>query len=77
MFFDPMYFVFMIPGIIFMLWAQSKVKGSYNKYRRVPNSYGISGAQAARSVLDASGLQMVPISQTPGELSDHYDPRKR
>lgn len=77
MFFDPMYFVFMIPGIIFMLWAQNKVKGSYNKYSKVPNSYGVSGAQAARSVLDASGLQMVPISQTPGELSDHYDPRKR
>lgn len=77
MFFDPMYFVFMIPGIIFMFWAQNRVKGSYNKYSKVPNSYGVSGAQAARSVLDASGLQMVGISQTPGELSDHYDPRKR
>ncbi len=77
MFLDPMYFVFMIPGIIFMLWAQSKVKGTYAKYKRVPNSAGATGAQAARAVLDANGLMSVPIEQIPGELSDHYDPRKR
>ena len=77
MIFDPMYFVFMIPGVIFMLWAQSKVKGTYNKYKRVPNSAGATGAQAARAVLDANGLMSVPVEQTPGELSDHYDPRKR
>jgi uncharacterized protein len=77
MYFDPMYFVFMIPAFIFILWAQRKVKGTYNKYKRVPNSAGATGAQAARAVLDANGLMSVPIEQTPGELSDHYDPRKR
>lgn len=77
MIFDPMYFVFMIPGIIFMLWAQSKVKGTYNKYRKVPNAAGMTGAEAARWVLDANGLASVPVEQVPGELSDHYDPRHR
>jgi Zn-dependent membrane protease YugP len=77
MFFDPMYFVFMIPGMIFMLWAQSKVKGTYHRYAKVPNSLRITGAQAARQILDAAGLPDVPVSQTPGELNDHYDPRKR
>ncbi|MGN6033454.1 MAG: zinc metallopeptidase [Thermomicrobiales bacterium] len=77
MFFDPMYFVFMIPGLIFMLWAQSKVKGTYQKYSKVRNTANVTGAQAARAVLDANGLQSVAIEQVPGELTDHYDPRTR
>lgn len=77
MFFDPLYFVFMIPGIALMLWAQSKVKGSYRKFSQVPNSARMTGAQAARRVLDSQGLYDVPVEHVPGELSDHYDPRKR
>jgi Zn-dependent membrane protease YugP len=77
MIFDPMYFVFMIPGLVFMLWAQSKVRGSYGKYSKVRNAAGVTGAQAARRVLDSQGLTNVQIEQIPGELSDHYDPRSR
>lgn len=77
MFLSPMYFVFMIPGLLFMLWAQNKVKGNYGKYAKVRNSAGVTGAQAARRVLDSQGLNNVQIEQIPGELSDHYDPRKR
>jgi uncharacterized protein len=77
MFFDPMYFVFMIPGVLFMLWAQSKVRGNYGKFSKVRNSAGITGAQAARRVLDTNGLYDVAVEQVPGELSDHYDPRHR
>ena len=77
MIFDPMYFIFMIPGILFSLWAQSKVKGSYAKYSKVANAAGMTGAEAARWVLDANGLSSVKIEATPGELSDHYDPRQR
>jgi Zn-dependent membrane protease YugP len=72
-----MYFLFLIPGLLFSLWAQSKVKGAYNKYRQVPNAARVTGAQAARAVLDANGLHDVPIEAIPGELSDHYDPRTR
>ena len=77
MFFDPMYFVFMLPGLAFMLWAQSKVRGNYAKYSKVRNDQGLTGAQVARHVLDSNGLYNVPVEAVPGELTDHYDPRKR
>jgi Zn-dependent membrane protease YugP len=77
MFFDPLYFVFLLPGLGLMLWAQSKVKGSYRKYSQVPITAGVTGAQAARRVLDAHGLHDVAIEHIRGELSDHYDPRHR
>jgi len=76
-YFDPMYFVFMLPGLIFMLWAQSRVRGAYSKYSNVRNSANVTGAQAARRVLDSQGLYDVQIEQVAGELSDHYDPRDR
>lgn len=77
MFFDPLYFVFMLPGLAFMLWAQSKVKGNYARFSKVRNSAGVTGAQAARRVLDSQGLHNVQIEPVRGELSDHYDPRTR
>lgn len=77
MFFDPLYFVFMLPGLAFMLWAQSKVKGNYARFSKVRNSSGVTGAQAARRVLDSQGLHNVQIEPIRGELSDHYDPRTR
>ncbi len=76
-FFDPLYFLFMLPGLAFMLWAQSKVKGNYAKFSKVRNMQGITGAEAARRVLDSNGLFNVPVEPIAGELTDHYDPRKR
>ncbi|MDP2743957.1 MAG: zinc metallopeptidase [Dehalococcoidia bacterium] len=75
MFFDPMWLLFMAPAFIFMLYAQAKVKSAYNKYSRVPNARGMSGAQAAQSLLRASGLNHVKVEATKGKLTDHYDPR--
>ena len=75
--FDPLFFVFMIPGLLFMLWAQSKVRGNYGKFSKVRNEQGITGAQAARLILDRNGLHDVPVEAVPGELTDHYDPRRR
>lgn len=77
MIFDPMYLLFMIPGFILSLWAQSKVKGNFQKYSQVANSAGLTGEQAARRVLDNVGLQSVPIERGKGVLTDHYDPRSR
>jgi Zn-dependent membrane protease YugP len=77
MIFDPMYFVFMIPGLLLMLWAQSRVRGSYAKYSKIRNAVNLTGAQVARRILDANGLSNVPVEPTKGELTDHYDPRKR
>ena len=75
-----LYFMFMLPGILLMFWAQAKVKGSYAKYSKMANSKNMTGAQAARMVLDANGLHNVPIEMDKNpraELSDHYDPRSR
>ncbi len=71
------YIMFMIPGLLFMLWAQHKVKSTYKKYSQVQNMANVTGAQAARRVLDSQGLQDVAVESIQGELTDHYDPRSR
>jgi len=77
MYFDPLYLVFAIPGLLLGLYAQFKLSSTYGKYRRVPAESGLSGAQAARRILDDAGLSDVPVAEIPGNLTDHYDPRKR
>ena len=75
-YFDPTYIV-LVPAIIFAFYAQMKVSSAYSRYSRVRNRRGITGAQAARMILDANGLGDVRIEVTRGRLSDHYDPRGR
>jgi Zn-dependent membrane protease YugP len=77
MVFDPWYFVFIIPGFLLSIWAQSKVKGNFEKYSQVRNGAGLTGAQTARRMLDDEGLNSIPIEQVAGALSDHYDPRNK
>jgi Zn-dependent membrane protease YugP len=67
----------MAPALIFMIYAQIKVKSTYSKYARVFNQRGITGAQAATQVLNANGLSDVPVETIEGKLTDHYDPGKR
>lgn len=69
------YLIFMLPALLLGLWAQAKVKHTFNKYNKVSNSRGMTGAQAARMVLDQNGLSYVRIERVAGELTDHYDPR--
>lgn len=63
--------------LILPLWAQSKVKNTYKKYMKVPNSSGMSGADVARRILQENGIFDVNVEETKGFLSDHYDPRKK
>jgi len=77
MYFDPMYFVFLIPPLLLALWAQMRVKSAYAKYTKLPNQRALTGLDAARIMLPAEGLGSVGIQGTPGELTDHYDPRTR
>jgi hypothetical protein len=60
-----------------MIYAQVKVKSTYSKYASVYNQRGITGAQAARQVMQANGLSDVPVETVEGKLTDHYDPGKR
>lgn len=76
MFFHPMDFLILIAFAI-SIWAQFRVKGTFNKWAEVPASSGITGYEAARRILDANGLHDVPIEPVHGKLSDHYDPIHR
>jgi uncharacterized protein len=74
---DPVYFLFAIPGLLLGIWAQVKLSRAYGKYSQIGVDSGMTGAQAAREILDQAGLVNVPVEEVPGHLSDHYDPTKR
>jgi uncharacterized protein len=63
--------------LLFGLWAQVKVKRTFNKYSQVKPRNGMTGAEAAAGVLRASGLPNLRIRPVAGRLTDHYDPRNR
>lgn len=65
----------LLPAMIFAIIAQVRVKSTFNKYAKVYNRRGLTGAAAARQVLDANGLRDVRVERIRGELTDHYDPR--
>ncbi len=73
--FDITYFIFVVPAIILALWAQITVDSTFKKYSKVMSLRRITGAEAARRVLDANGLSNVEIRRVSGKLTDHYDPR--
>ena len=69
--------IILIPAILFALWAQASVKRAFGRYSRVRNQRNITGAEAARRVLDQNGLRNVEIVPIRGSLTDNYDPRHR
>jgi len=76
LFFHPMDFLIIIAFLI-SLWAQFRVKGTFNRWSRVQAASGLTGYEAARRMLDRNGLHDVPVEPVPGSLSDHYDPIAR
>lgn len=74
MYFDWTYIVFLLPALLFSTWASARVRNVFNKYGNHRSLRGLTGEQAARSLLDANGLYDVRIEQCAGQLSDHYDP---
>lgn len=77
MFFDPLYLIVLAPALLLTVWAQFRVKSAFHAGAQVPVRSGLSGAEAARMILDNSGLRDVGIELAQGALSDHYDPRRR
>ncbi|MGC9324497.1 MAG: zinc metallopeptidase [Desulfomonilia bacterium] len=77
MFIDPLYLIMVLPALLLSIYAQIKVKRSFSKFSRVPTSRGVTGAQAARYILQAAGIRDVDIELSRGFLSDHYDPRSK
>ncbi len=77
MFEDPLFWLFVLPGLVLGLYAQSRIKMNVAKYSQVETHSGMTGAEVARRLLDAQGLSGVKIESTPGVMSDHYDPRTK
>ena len=74
---NPQYLFYMLPAILAMLAAQLYVKAAYRKWGQVPTSSGATGLDAIRRILKVSGMRDIPVQQVPGQLTDHYDPRKK
>jgi hypothetical protein len=77
MFFDPMYLLFIAPGLLLALWAQFRVKSAYSEGSRYAPQSGLSGAATAQRILDLNGLHDVSIERVDSFLGDHYDPRHK
>ena len=74
MYLDMTHIILVLPAVIFALWASSHVNSTFNKYSKQFNSRNLTGAQAARFVLDRNGCRDVRIERISGNLTDHYDP---
>ncbi len=74
MFFDPLYLIIMVPGLLLSLWASWRTKSSFKKYSQVRSARGMTGAQAADRLLAGAGIDDVEIVPTSGFLSDYYNP---
>jgi Zn-dependent membrane protease YugP len=74
MFFNPIYFVFALPAMLFALWAQYKVKSSFARYSKVRNMNSVGGLEVAQVLMRNEGLEYLSVNQVPGDLTDFYNP---
>lgn len=72
---DPLYIILVMPAVVLSIIASTMVNSTFNKYAKARSRRGLTGADAARRVLDANGLYHVKIERIRGNLTDHYDPR--
>jgi len=77
MYFSPQWILLMVVSTVLGLATQGYIKSSFRKWSNVQVRSGMTGAEVARRILDANGLQEVGIQQVAGSLSDHYDPRTK
>jgi Predicted Zn-dependent protease len=74
---DKYYLILVIPALIISMIAQMQVKSTFNKYSKVGNSKHMTGAEVASYLLQMNGIYDVEVTQIRGQLTDHYDPRKK
>lgn len=75
--FNPTYYLFALPALVLGLYAQIRVQSAYGRYQQIRNRRNITGYEAARHILMVTGLGGITIHETPGQLTDHYDPRSK
>ena len=69
------YLLYMLPGLLLSLFAQSKVTSAYKKWSQVRNYHKLTGLETAEQLKLRVGLENVKVTRTRGTLTDHYDPR--
>src|SRR3954469_9591129 len=72
---DPLYWIMLVPALLLGFWAQARVRSAFERAQQVPAN--MTGAAAARYILDSAGLRHIAVEPTEGFLSDHYDPRNK
>ena len=72
---DLSYLVYVLPALIYSLWASWNVRSTFEKYTKIASDRGMSGYDAARLILDANGLYHVQIGRISGDMTDHFDPK--
>lgn len=77
MFFDPTWFIFALPAMLFAMWAQWQVKSAFQKWSQVPTAKRVNGMDVAQTLMRTEGLGHVQVEQIGGMLTDHYDPRDK
>ena len=75
-YFDPSYVLILI-GLLLSMAASAKVNSTYARYARVGARCGMTGAEAAKRLLNSQGIYDVTVRRVPGKLTDHYDPRNK
>lgn len=74
---DIYYIILVVPAMLFAMYAQLKVKRTFNKYSEVRSDSGYNGASIAQNILDKAGIYDVRIEHVGGNLTDHYDPKNK
>ncbi|MDY6970085.1 MAG: zinc metallopeptidase [Spirochaetota bacterium] len=74
---DPLYWIMMIPTLLFSMWASLKVKRAFAKFSKKQSFSGLTGEEVAKKILKINGLQHISVVETGGFLSDHYDPIRK
>lgn len=74
---DFSYIIFILPALLFGLWAQFRVNTAFNKYSRIANSRGYTGAETAKYILEQNGIYDVTIRHISGNLTDNYNPKNK
>ena len=74
MYYNLDYLIYILPGFLLALYAQSKIRANFDKYSRVTNREGLTGRSVAEAILKSHGIYDVTIDRVRGSLTDHYDP---
>ncbi|WP_108831711.1 zinc metallopeptidase [Aedoeadaptatus coli] len=77
MYYNWDYLIYILPGFLLALYAQSKIKTNFDKYSRVTNGEGLTGRSVAEMILRGHGIYDVRVDRVRGSLTDHYDPTQK